>query len=96
MHVRQLGGETVFAAVSPSVECKPGVAEFVCHVPGGLMNDGTYTISMMIVMESKGGFVLDDGVTIEIHDTERTGNWWGKWPGAVRPILAWDSNSHGN
>jgi lipopolysaccharide transport system ATP-binding protein len=96
MHVRQIGGETVFAAASPSVNCEPGVVEFVCHVPGGLMNDGIFAISMMIVREAAAVFTLDDGVTIEIHDAERAGNWWGKWPGAVRPILAWHNNFHGN
>ena len=54
------------------------------------MNDGVYSIMMMIVKDSAALFVLDDAVIFEVHDVERTGNWLGKWPGAVRPKFAWE------
>ena len=89
MHVKSISGETIFAVPSPRVDCGPGIAGFTCDVPGDLMNDGVYSITMMIVKESTAIFVLDDSITFEIHDVERTGNWWGKRPGAVRPNLNW-------
>jgi lipopolysaccharide transport system ATP-binding protein len=65
------------------------MATFECHVPGGLMNDGAYSILMMIVKDSSALYQLEDAVLFEIRDVARDGNWFGKWPGAVRPELDW-------
>jgi lipopolysaccharide transport system ATP-binding protein len=91
MHVNSITGETIFADASPVVDCGIGIARFTCDVPGNLMNDGVYSIMMMIVKDSTVLFVLNDAVIFEVRDAERTGNWMGKWPGAVRPRLAWVS-----
>lgn len=53
------------------------------------MHDGVYSVTMVIVKEAKAIFVFDDCITFEIHDVERTGHWWGKRLGAVRPNLNW-------
>ncbi len=90
MHVKSISGEIIFAVPSPTVDCGPGIAQFTCDVPGDLMNDGVYSIMMMIVKDSAALFVLDDAVVFEVHDVERTGNWLGRWPGAVRPKFAWE------
>ena len=90
MHVKSISGETIFAVPSPRVDCQVGTIQFTCNVPGDLMNDGVYSIMMMIVKDSAALFVLDDAVVFEVHDVERTGNWLGKWPGAVRPKFGWE------
>jgi len=90
MHVKAIDGEMIFAAPSPQVDCAPGIAQFTCKVPGDFMNDGIYSIMMMIVKDSAALFVLDDALTFEVHDIERPGHWMGKWPGAVRPKLEWN------
>jgi len=89
MHVQNVSGETIFAATSPVVDMGVGVAKFVCHIPANFMNDGYYSITMMVVKDSKALFTLNDAVVFEVHDVERMGNWWGKWPGAVRPKFVW-------
>jgi lipopolysaccharide transport system ATP-binding protein len=89
LQVKSIAGEIIFSVPSPRVECVPGSVQFVCDVPGDLMNDGVYTITIMVVKDSRVIFSLSDGVTFEIHDVERTGHWWGKRPGAVRPKLYW-------
>jgi lipopolysaccharide transport system ATP-binding protein len=89
MHVNAISGETIFAVASPRVECERGIARFTCEVPGDFMNDGVYSIVMMIVKDSSALFVLNDVLIFEVHDDERTGNWMGRWPGAIRPQFAW-------
>lgn len=89
MHVKLASGETVFTSPSSEVECKPGEVKLTCRIPGNLMNDGFYTVTVIVVKESKGAFMVTDGVTFEIHDIERTGHWWGRRPGVVRPTLTW-------
>jgi lipopolysaccharide transport system ATP-binding protein len=90
MHLRRLGGETIFSSVSPVTMIEPGTAHYCCEIPGNLLNDGVYTITMMVVEDSSALFVVEDIVTFQIDDIERQGRWWGKWPGAVRPRLNWD------
>jgi hypothetical protein len=48
-----------------------------------------YSITMLIIKNSKAIYVLNDSLMFEIHDVKRSGNWWGKHPGAVRPNLPW-------
>ena len=90
MHLNSISGETIFAVPSPIIECEPGIAQFICNIPGEMMNDGVYSILMMVVKDSKAIYKMDNAVIFEIHDFERTGNWMGKWPGAVRPKFPWE------
>jgi len=90
MHVKSVSGETIFAVPSHQCLLSPGTSEFVCHFPGGLMNDGFYTITIMIIKDARSLFTLDEAVNFEVHEGERKGSWLGKWPGAVRPQLNWD------
>jgi lipopolysaccharide transport system ATP-binding protein len=32
-------------------------------------------------------FTTDDVLTFEVTDVARQGNWYGKWPGAIRPDI---------
>jgi len=89
MHVKLINGETVFATVSPIVHIKEGLSTFICEIPDNFLNDGIYSIQMMIVRDSKAIFILNDAVIFEINDVARIGNWWGKWPGVVRPKFHW-------
>jgi lipopolysaccharide transport system ATP-binding protein len=62
-----------------------------CRVPGYLLNAGTYRVRLLFVRDS--AVVLythDDAAVFEVHDEpDKRGNWFGKWPGVVRPSLAW-------
>ncbi|OWK43956.1 ABC transporter ATP-binding protein [Fimbriiglobus ruber] len=80
----------IFQTHSAAVPCPAGLVcgEFV--VPGGLLNDGTYTVRVQ-VMEDGAKVRADapESLVFQIHDVERSGAWFGKWAGAVRPTLAW-------
>ena len=61
-----------------------GLWEGVCVIPGDFLNDGAYTISMMIVQDqSLCLYNLDRALSFEIADFREAGAWHGKWPGAV-------------
>ena len=60
-------------------------------IPADFLNDGTYTTRLLIVKDSS--IILFDQydlLVFEVHDSERIGNWYGKWVGAVRPKFDWE------
>ena len=70
-----------------------GLFKFACHVPANLLNAGVHRVTLAI---AKNEDVLlhreEDILVFEISDsTEKRGGWYGSWDGAVRPILAWDT-----
>jgi lipopolysaccharide transport system ATP-binding protein len=70
-----------------------GLFKFACHVPANLLNAGVHRVTLVV---SKNEDVLlhkeDDILVFEVADsTEKRGGWYGSWDGAVRPILAWDT-----
>lgn len=62
-----------------------------CYVPGNLLNDGVHRVELLIVRdEANVLFQYEDVLIFDVHETvgER-GAWYGKWAGAVRPMLDW-------
>jgi len=68
-----------------------GLFRSVCHVPSHLLNDGMYRVRLLIVQDS--AIVLychDDVLVFDLYDpVERSGSWYGKWPGVTRLSLKW-------
>jgi len=80
--------------VDLSFQPKPqGLYREVCLIPGNLLNSGAYRIWLLIVADaSRVIFRLEDCVGFEVLDLgARTGTWYGKEPGFVRPILDWQT-----
>ena len=69
-----------------------GKVRGICHIPGNFMNDGNFRVRLLIFRDGSVALVqLDNAATFEVHDVEREGAWYGKWPGAVRPMFKWDT-----
>ena len=70
-----------------------GLFRSVCHVPGSLLNEGTYRINVLALRDtSKITYRLDAGLTFEVVDLgSRPGTWYGREPGVVRPRLTWET-----
>jgi lipopolysaccharide transport system ATP-binding protein len=90
-------GAVVFNAV-PAMEREwqgrpfpAGLFRDVCHVPGDLMNDGTYRVRLLVVQDDVNViYDADDALMFDVlDDSELRGGWYGEWVGAVRPILPW-------
>ncbi|MFN6481902.1 MULTISPECIES: ABC transporter ATP-binding protein [unclassified Nostoc] len=83
-------GECIFATASPSLKLNKGIHTKLCYIPENLLNDGIYTISMMVVKdESVCLYKLENAVSFEVRDERDIKGWHGKWPGTVRPMLYW-------
>jgi lipopolysaccharide transport system ATP-binding protein len=99
LHLYNEQGGVVFASLplrEPAWHGRPfpaGLFRTVCHVPGDLLNDGVYRALLLVVRdESEVIFSFEDAVIFDVSDSvERRGDWHGKWPGAIRPDLEWET-----
>lgn len=88
IHVNTAGGLCVFNSVTHSLPLQPGVHHGVLRIPGNLLNDDIYSIRLFVVRDASATvFRVEDLLTFEVTETEREGNWYGKWEGVVRPKL---------
>jgi lipopolysaccharide transport system ATP-binding protein len=70
-----------------------GLFREVCYVPGNLLNSGVYRLWLLMIADtSRLVFRMEDCLAFEVLDLGvRSGNWYGREPGFVRPILEWDT-----
>ncbi len=82
------GGLIIFNVATPSVALEAGMHRSKLTIPARLLNDDIYTIRLYFVKDMGAViFDIEDILTFEVVDEARTGSWFGKWPGAVRPAL---------
>ena len=87
-------GVAIFNTGSGGHSFPKGLVEGSFVIPGDFLNDGVYTIRLLIVKDTAVAlFDLHDLLVFEVHDSERAGSWYGKWLGAVRPTFAWELNT---
>ena len=70
-----------------------GLFRSSCYIPGNLLNEGVHRV-LLLVVEDQGIviFSMDDALVFNVVDSvERRGDWHGKWEGAVRPDLEWET-----
>lgn len=74
-------------------EFPAGLFRDVCHVPGDLLNDGMHRIELLVVKDERNIIYRQDDILVfNVLDTiEMRGAWYGKWQGAVRPILEYST-----
>jgi lipopolysaccharide transport system ATP-binding protein len=75
-----------------SLQPKPyGLFREVCNVPRNLLNSGGYRVWLLMISDTSHlAFRMEDCVAFEVLDLGvRTGSWYGREPGLVRPILDW-------
>lgn len=88
--VYTLEGVCVFNSISRSIPCPLGLIRGVCSIPGNLLNDGNYQITMLVVQDAATVlYRCENLLSFAVHDVERESNWYGKWQGVVRPNLNW-------
>jgi len=88
MFLYNISGEVVFNVVTPMVFLQKGLHKGVCHIPGNLLNDDNFSLSMMIVKENtNSAFFLEHAISFEVVEDREASGWHGKWEGFVRPKL---------
>lgn len=86
MHLNSLTGECIFNVGTQSQPYGKGLIAGECVIPGYFLNDGSYTISIMIVKDTVTPlYTLEEGITFDVEDYREGIAWYGKWPGYVRP-----------
>ncbi len=84
-------------STTPIITEESGLFRGICEIPSPLLNDGSYTLSIMIVKDTTNIlYYLEEPLNFEIADwREGNGNWYGKWPGVIRPTLPFKLNKIG-
>lgn len=86
----------VFNAISPPTRRSVGLVTEVCRIPSNLLNEGTYTMRLLVVRDAHSILVdVNDVLVFQVVETERSMAWYGKWIGVVRPSLEWQSQEGG-
>jgi lipopolysaccharide transport system ATP-binding protein len=70
-----------------------GLFRSVCHIPANLLNSGLHRIVLLLLRNGlKIIFRHEEALLFEVLELgERPGAWFGKEPGAIRPILDWET-----
>lgn len=80
-------GECVFNVGSQAKTFSKGLITGILEIPANFLNDGSYYISAMIVKDTADPiYFMEDAISFDVADWREGTNWYGKWPGAVRPI----------
>lgn len=81
-------GECIFNLGDDAKIYKKGIVKSECKIPDNFLNDGSYYISIMIVKDRLAPvYFFEDALAFDILDYREGTDWYGKWPGAVRPKL---------
>ncbi|WP_435355237.1 ABC transporter ATP-binding protein [Emticicia sp. SJ17W-69] len=87
MFLYNMTGECVFNVGSQAKTFSKGLIKGTLEIPGNFLNDGSYYISVMIVKDTADPiYFMEDAISFDVADFREGTNWYGKWPGAVRPI----------
>jgi lipopolysaccharide transport system ATP-binding protein len=74
------------------VPCSAGFFQDRCTVPGDLLNDGMHRVTLCVSKNHEVIYCHDDILVFDVRDSnEMRGGWYGKWEGAVRPNLQWNT-----
>jgi lipopolysaccharide transport system ATP-binding protein len=83
-----MAGECIFNIGSSPKNMKKGIVRGEVDIPGGFLNDGSYYLSVMVVKDSANPlFFFEDAIAFDIQDFREGTAWYGKWPGAIRPLF---------
>ena len=66
-----------------------GTSKITCIIPGDLLNDGGYRITVNFFRYNKKVLIVRDAIQIEVQESVREGTWYNQWHGALRPKTAW-------
>lgn len=81
-------GECIFDVPSAAIVCQPGVVAGECTIPGNFLNDGSYYVSLYVVKDTTTPLHdFESCLSFDLEDYRGEIKWYGKWWGAVRPLL---------
>lgn len=88
LHLNSLTGECIFNIGTESKAFKKGIVTAERDIPNDFLNDGSYSISFMVVKDTASPlFNFEEALIFEIEDYREGMSWYGKWPGYIRPKI---------
>jgi lipopolysaccharide transport system ATP-binding protein len=88
LHLNSLTGECIFNIGTLSQTFEKGIIQAECEIPADFLNDGSYSISFMVVKDTSTALHnFEEALIFEIEDYREGTSWYGKWPGYVRPKI---------
>lgn len=99
IHILSQDGVTVLNTVPfeevnrNGVAFPDGIFRSGVEIPGDLLNDGLYRVTLVVVKDSNLPILkVDDILSFEVlEDLQMRQHWFGKWPGVVRPQVKWST-----
>ena len=95
MSLNTMADECVFVVAS-NVKKGIGLLYAKCVIPPNLLNDGFYSLSMLVVANAQGVYNFENILVFEVNEDRQINEWHGKWPGLVRPDLDFQLKQNGN
>lgn len=97
LHVRNQDDAMVFNAVPFTDERwrgqphPKGFYRATCRVPPRMINSGPHSIELLVVHDSaRVVFILPEALVFDVGEIAEPGStWFGRLPGAIRPLLPW-------
>jgi lipopolysaccharide transport system ATP-binding protein len=88
LHLYNVNEECIFNVYTVSKILPIGINMGICEIPGNLLNEGTYSLSMMVVAESTSPlFNFEHAISFEVFEKRDNSEWHGKHIGVIRPNL---------
>ena len=80
--------ECVFNMGSPTIKAEKSVLALKTIIPGNLLNNGNYSLSLEVVKNvSSTIHEFSNFAAIEVEDVRENMTYFGKWPGIIRPEI---------
>ncbi len=88
--VKTLDGIVVFNSFTDCMNLGRGSSVASCHIPGNLLNNGHFTITVVISKNFSYWLVkIEDALAVDLLSCPEGTGWQGDCPGVVRPKLLW-------
>ncbi|CAN5267505.1 ABC transporter ATP-binding protein [soil metagenome] len=88
MMLYSISGICVFTLATTPVLLGEGLAMAECAIPGNLLNNGKYSVTVNIDKNaSQNLYTLDGAIVFEVENHKLNVEWYGVWPGVVRPNI---------
>ncbi len=82
-------GVVAFVSFSKVERYPVGRFSATCEIPARLLNDGLYTIRLLVVRDAAPISIEDHVLGFHVRDPAARVDWYGDFPGVVRPDLKW-------
>jgi lipopolysaccharide transport system ATP-binding protein len=81
-------GECVFDLGSPTIKAEKTILTLKSIVPGNLLNNASYTISLIVVKNNSSPiYTFSNCISFDVEDIREGMYYFGAWPGIIRPQI---------